>query len=370
MSDAVFLTGGTGFLGMELISRLLEREEGPEIFLAVRAADTDEADDRVARVLAQLYEDPPATASRLHPVRADLTASGMGLAAADRRALTAEIDRVVHCAAAISFTLPLDEARAINVDGTRRVLELASEVGGLERLVHVSTAYVCGRLTGPFAEDDPAPGEGFRNTYEQTKWEAEQLVNEAELPTAIVRPSVVVGESQGGWTSAFNVIYWPLQAFARGLLSDVPADPEGLIDLVPVDYVAELIDGVLFDPEVSGAFHAVAGEHAMTVSQLIERTCSALDREPPQLTDPNAMADDDPTAQFAGYFDIHTVFGNERARGVVANGGGPNGGAPPEPESYFRTLLDYGEHTRWGKSPLTRQAARARVAASDAAPSD
>jgi long-chain acyl-CoA synthetase len=166
------------------------------------------------------------------------------------------------------------------------------------------------------------------------------------------------------------VIYWPLQAFARGLLSDVPADPEGLIDLVPVDYVAELIDGVLFDPEVSGAFHAVAGEHAMTVSQLIERTCSALDREPPQLTDPNAMADDDPTAQFAGYFDIHTVFGNERARGVVANGGGPNGGAPPEPESYFRTLLDYGEHTRWGKSPLTRQAARARVAASDAAPSD
>ena len=370
MSDAIFLTGGTGFLGMELISRLLEREEGPDIFLAVRAGDAGEADDRVTKVLAQLYDDPPATASRLHPIRADLTASGMGLAAADRRKLTAEIDRVVHCAAAISFTLPLDEARAINVDGTRRVLELASEVGGLERLVHVSTAYVCGRLSGPFAEDDPAPGEGFRNTYEQTKWEAEQLVAEAGLPSAIVRPSVVVGESLGGWTSAFNVIYWPLQAFARGLLSDVPADPEGLIDLVPVDYVAELIDRVLFDPDVAGAFHAVAGEHAMTVSDVIERTCSALDREPPRMTDPAAMADDDPTAQFAGYFDIHTVFGNERARGVVASGGGPNGGGPPEPESYFRTLLDYGEHTRWGKKPLTRQAARARVAASDGAPSD
>lgn len=358
MSDAIFLTGGTGFLGMELISRLLEREEGPDIFVAVRASDAGEADDRVAKVLAQLYDDPPATASRLHPVRAELTAPGLGLAAADRRTLSAEVDRVVHCAAAISFTLPLDEARGINVEGTRRVLELANEMGGLERLVHVSTAYVCGRLSGHFGEDDPAPGEGFRNTYEQTKWEAELLVAEAaaELSCAIVRPSVVVGESQGGWTSAFNVIYWPLQAFARGLLSDVPADPEGMIDLVPVDYVAEVIDRVLFEPEVAGVFHAVAGEHAMTVSELIERTCSALDRQPPRLTTPGTMAPDDPAAQFAGYFDIHTRFGNERARGVLSNGGGP-----PAPESYFRTLLDYGEHTRWGKSPLTRQAARARV---------
>ena len=103
----------------------------------------------------------------------------------------------------------------------------------------------------------------------------------------------------------------------------------------------------------------------MTVTELIERTCSALVREPPRLTPPDTMAPDDPAAQFTGYFDIHTHFGNERARGVLANGGGP-----PEPESYFRTLLDYGEHTRWGKKPLTRQGARARVAVPDAPPSD
>jgi len=366
MSDAVFLTGGTGFLGMELIAHLLEQEDGPDVFLGVRAADAGEADDRVAKLLGQLYDDPPATASRLRPVRAELTAPGLGLAAADRRALCAQVDRVVHCAAAISFTLPLDEARQINVEGTRSVLELASEISGLERLVHVSTAYVCGRVSGRFAEDKPGPGDGFRNTYEQTKWEGELLVAgaAAELPCAIVRPSIVAGESQGGWTSAFNVIYWPLQAFARGLLSEVPADPEGIIDLVPVDYVAEVIERVLFEPEVDGAFHAVAGEHAMTVSELIERTCSALDRQPPRLTTPGTMAPDDPAAQFASYFDVHTRFGDERARGLLAGAG------PPAPASYFPALLDYGEHTRWGKAPLTRQAARARAAAPAARPSD
>ena len=39
----------------------------------------------------------------------------------------------------------------------------------------------------------------------------------------VVRPSIVVGESDSGWTPAFKVIYWPLRAFARGLLAEVPA---------------------------------------------------------------------------------------------------------------------------------------------------
>ncbi len=359
MSDAVFLTGGTGFLGMELIGRLLERDEGPDVFVAVRARDAGEADERVKKLLTQLYDDPPAGASRLRPVRAELTAPGLGLDAADRRAITAATDRVVHCAASVEFTLPLPEAREINVEGTRRVLELAHEMDGLERFVHVSTAYVCGRLAGPFEEDQEAPGDDFRNTYEQTKWEGEQAIAESGLPYAIVRPSVVVGEASGGWTSTFNVIYWPLQAFARGLFTEIPADPEGIIDLVPVDYVAEVIEGALFQPGAAGgAFHAVAGERALTVTELIEHTCGALDKKPPELTPPGTLGADHPAAVFEPYFDIHTRFGDRRARGLL-----PNGSGPPQPQDYMPGLIDYGLETRWGKKPLTRQAARARAAA-------
>ena len=58
-----------------------------------------------------------------------------------------EVTTVVHCGASISFDLPLEEARRINVDGTRAVLDLAGRAGA--RVVHVSTAYVAGAQPGP-----------------------------------------------------------------------------------------------------------------------------------------------------------------------------------------------------------------------------
>ncbi len=89
-------------------------------------------------------------------------------------------DEIIHCAASVSFDLPLDEARAVNTAGAARVAELAARTAvrgnGLRRIVHVSTAYVAGQRTGTFGEDQMTIGLPFRNTYEQTKHEAEQLL--------------------------------------------------------------------------------------------------------------------------------------------------------------------------------------------------
>ena len=63
----------------------------------------------------------------------------------------------------------------------------------------------------------------------------------SDLPLVIARPSIVVGDRYSGWTPAFNVIYWPLRAFARGMLDEVPANPDGVVDVVPVDYVADAL---------------------------------------------------------------------------------------------------------------------------------
>jgi nucleoside-diphosphate-sugar epimerase len=354
MSDALLLTGGTGFLGMELIARLLERDEGPEIYLLVRAEDATGAEARVRELLARLYDERPDSARRLHAIAGELTAAGLGLSRRHRAEVVASVDRVVHCAASISFSQPLELARAVNVTGTRGVLELARELPGLERFVHVSTAYVAGRLPGVFGELDVG-GINFRNTYEQTKLEAEVAVTaSSDLPTAIVRPSIVVGEADSGWTSAFNVLYWPLQAFARGLLREVPADPDGIVDMVPVDYVADVIERVAFTPGAAGRFHAVAGERALSVSELIEAVCGELDREPPRLASPGTLPPDHPAAVFAPYFDVQTRFDDRRAATLA--------GPAPDPRTYLAQLLAYGEAARWGKRPLTREAARVAAA--------
>ena len=144
-------------------------------------------------------------------MRADLTLPGLGLRRRAREALAGQVSEIVHGAASVSFVLPLDDARAINVDGTRRMLEfaeLARERGGLNRYGRDSTAYVCGNHTGRFTEHDLDMRQGFHNSYEQSKFEAEKLVRaHTDLPWTILRPSIVVGDRRSGSTSAFNVLY-------------------------------------------------------------------------------------------------------------------------------------------------------------------
>jgi len=57
---------------------------------------------------------------------------------------------------------------------------------------------------GRVRESQRYVGQSFRNTYEQTKLEAESLVDDSDLPTAILRPRIVVGDGATDWTPAFK----------------------------------------------------------------------------------------------------------------------------------------------------------------------
>jgi thioester reductase-like protein len=354
MNDGpVLLTGATGFLGMELLMRLLERSDR-DVVTVVRAADDREAEARMSGVLSTLFapEDVPAVRGRVRAVAGDLERRGLGLAAGARDRLTSEISAVAHCAASISFSLPLEDARRINVTGTHAVMGLASEAyarGALERVVHVSTAYVAGERDGRVRESQDYVGQSFRNTYEQTKLEAESLVNDSDLPTAILRPSIVVGDSATGWTPAFNVIYWPLMAFARNLLPTVPADPGGHVDIVCVDTVADALYTLLDGPIQHGTMHAVAGDDAVTNHELATMAASAFGREPPRFVEPG----DDPKSEeragaFVPYFRSRLLFDARRGRAL--------GFRPPPLKQYFGALMGYADRARWGKEPLPRWA--------------
>ncbi len=361
MSDAVLLTGATGFLGMELLARLIE-EGDRDVICLIRPGEQASAQERLAAVIARLYDEPPDSIARVRALAGDVAAPGLGLAPQDRATLRETVTSVVHCAASISFDNTLEQARTVNTGGALAMIELSREIaagGRLRRHLHVSTAYVAGRFHGLFRETDLDLGQGFRNTYEQSKFEAERAIGEAaaDLPLLIARPSIIVGDSHSGWTSAFNVIYWPMRAFSRGLMDEVAIDPEGVADIVPVDYVADGLMALLAQPDVGGTVALVAAAAAPTNAELIELACRQFGREPPRIVaDPaSRLADAD---LYVPYFGIGATLDDSRARELL----GPLGLSAPPLRDYFAKLIEYAERARWGKRAITRQAAAAAAA--------
>ena len=358
MSGAILLTGATGFLGMDALARLIERDRD-EVVVLVRAADDEAARARLDGVFARLYDEPPAGAARVSAVRGDLLEPGLGLSAGDRARLVGSVDRIVHCAASISFELPLEDAREINVRGVERVIELAREIaaaGSLRRFVHVSTAYVSGRHAGEFSEDDLDVGQEFRNTYERSKNEAERLLRAAagELPLAVARPSIVVGHSVSGWTSAFNVLYWPMRAFERGLLQEVPARADSIVDFVPVDYVTDGVLALLDDEAAVGTYNLVAGELALSAGELVTLHASLTGREPVRFVEVGEDRDGSLPAgaeTFAPYFDVRCRFADARAQLLLTSVGVEK----PDPREYLGRLIAYARASNWGKGAGTRE---------------
>jgi thioester reductase-like protein len=366
-TDAVLLTGTTGFVGTAVLLRYLERTDRPIVAL-VRATDPTDAARRVRAALADVVAPGlvDAYAARCRAVPADLLADGLGLPHSVRVELAHRCDEIVHCAASVTFDLPLDEARAVNAEGAARIAELAqltAESGaGLRRVVHVSTAYVAGRRDGTFGEDDITLNRPFRNTYEQTKHEAEQLLRAwtPALPLQIVRPSIVVGDRGTGWTRSFNVLYWPLKMFARGRLPVIPALADSPVDVVPVDYVADVVYGLADAP--AGTYHAVAGEHASTVREVIDLAAARFGQPAPAIVDPvlldEALARPMSALQrqslerarvFFPYFALGVRFDDRWARAILT----PAGVRAERLDGYFDRLMDYAQRAAWGRPALT-----------------
>ncbi|HWD84113.1 MAG TPA: SDR family oxidoreductase [Solirubrobacteraceae bacterium] len=365
----LLLTGVTGFLGIEVLARCLERDSRNVIAL-VRAPDDQSAQQRINDTLADALGDAAAEhEGRVQAVAADVSRPGLGLSGEKVRELAERTRTVVHCAASVSFAQPLACARQVNVGGTSEMLsfaEAAMQHGGLERYVHVSTAFVSGTHPGRFYEKDLYLGQGFRNTYEQSKCEAELLLRATQrLPVTVLRPSIVVGDRHTGWTAAFNVIYWPLRAFAKGLLKAVPAVPTSPLDVVPVDYVADAIHALAQHPAAAGhTYHLTAGAATTSLGEIAAIASDYFDQPTPQLIPPADfdLGAVDPARQrvfaeaaaYFPYFSVQTRFDNRQTRALLD----PLGIHATPLSDYLDRLLDFATHSLWGKRPITRAQAR------------
>lgn len=362
--ELILVTGATGFLGVQLVRVLLEQRPTARLALLIR--------DRAGQSGGQRAESfiSPADRGRVQVYSGDVSKHGCGLDTESYLALQAETTRVVHSAATVRFDHSLDEARRINVEGTRHILDFAAGSRKLRSLTYVGTAYVAGERSDLVREDELAVGQTYRNTYEQTKAEAEALVRSrlGEIPGVILRPSIIVGDSRTGVTSSFKMMYWPLKIYARRLWRTVPGYPDAVLDIVPVDFVAKALARLLFEEAAMGStVHLCAGpQRSATIDQVAHRAMEYFNGPEPRYVDPKfffavirpllflslwgrkrrVLRDG---RAYRDYFTMRMQFDTSNAERLLQ----PAGVTPPPVLDYLDRLFEYCVASDWGRKPVS-----------------
>jgi thioester reductase-like protein len=339
------LTGFPGFIGRRLARRLLD----------------DDPDARVVALVEQRMLDAARrTADAIDPDRiellvGDISRRRLALADEDWDRLRAEVTHVFHLAAIYDLAVPLEVAQRVNVDGTGNVLELCVAAERLERLMYVSTAYVAGLRHGVVYEHELALGQEFKNHYESTKFQAELWVRELmhRVPTTILRPAIVVGDSRTGETEKFDGPYYLLRTIARLHHSGLPVPQFGKADasfnVVPVDYVVGALAAMAGDGRAEDeTLHLVDPEPLPTreLVSLLSREYagrSPRGRIPPQaaaaalrLAVVRGMVGDTPRESIV-YLNHAVTFDARRALDLLA----PHDLRPPRFADYVGAMVGY-----------------------------
>jgi long-chain acyl-CoA synthetase len=270
MKKVIFMTGATGLIGGHLIHHYLDDKEVTKIYVLARGNNDQVAAKKVFRTLKAFspHEDNPDSGNKIRIITGDIAEKNLALSDANYNMISNEITHIIHSAANVKFQQSLDSAMLVNYDGTKNVFELARTANaksGLSKVAYISTAYACGNHQGVFYENDSFKPILFANPYEESKHKADAYVQTLfnELPVTIFRPSIIVGDSQSGITTAFNGLYAPLELICKRLLRFMPGYESTPMDIVPVDYVSKAIVTIMNQGNSSDGkvFHLTTGRN-------------------------------------------------------------------------------------------------------------
>ena len=343
------VTGYPGFIGKRLVGGLLDRD--PELRVVVLV------EPRMATVARTLTAGEP----RIEVLVGDIAVRGLGLTDADRERLAAELTHVFHLAAIYDLAVPVELAQRVNVAGTGNVLELCLAAERLERLAYVSTAYVSGRRHGVVYEHELVMGQAFKNHYESTKFQAEVWVRQLmdRVPTTVLRPAIVVGDSRTGETQKFDGPYYLLRTISRAEQAGRPVVQFGAsgapFNVVPVDFVVKAIATAAFDPAAVGETLHLVDPKPLTTRELVVVLSQAYARRAPVGRVPPTLVEHGlrwrrvrelfggtPRESIA-YLNHIVNFDTRRAVDLL----GPHGLQPPRFEAYADAIVAFfREHER------------------------
>lgn len=232
--DEVVFTGFPGFIASQLIQK--HAEQNKMISAIILPSEREKAEKEARRIQKET------NCRSIKLIEGDITANGLGLNDADTAYLQEKKVTFWHLAAIYDLAVPRDLAWKVNVDGTRHINGFVAELSHLERYMYFSTAYVAGNREGVICEDELIRPQAFKNFYEETKFEAELLVEKTKkkLPVTIIRPGIVRGHSVTGETIKFDGPYFFLNLIDRVKFSPVVpyiGYSTSFINVVPIDYI-------------------------------------------------------------------------------------------------------------------------------------
>lgn len=371
---SVLMTGVTGTVGGAVLRELIAQRPGLVIYCLVRPQGEKNARER----LSAITERP-----NVHVIAGDVTLPWCGMTTDQMTQLSKSgVDTILHCAASINLSLTSDAEREVwdvNYFGTEQVVALAELLGA--GLHFVSTMYIAG-TANQLPEAHASPDRLFRNPYEGSKAETEELVIESGLRFSIYRLGIVIGDAESGAIGHFSGYYsffapfWELRALIAGAKEEKRAryqdagifyDGDWLhlpvslncsansrLSLVPIDWVARTLVVLLERPPTGKFFHLVPPD-PRRVEWVIERSLEILHitgvrfRETQECTGVLAAvqrAMDRATAQFLGYITHEAAFATGNVPRVLGDTHPPPPTITPQ---MLRSCLEYAIQRNFGR---------------------
>lgn len=300
----IFITGGAGFLGWELVKELLKEEKDARIYLLVRDKRGVPPKKRIMRLVYKDYEKNQRKniLKRIKVIEGDITKKDLGIKKPLLKKLCKKIDVIYHSAALCEFGSKWPVIKKINVDGTKNILDFANACKKnkkFEAFNHISTVGVAGKSKGVFYENDLDKGQEFDNTYERSKFEAEKLCHRYRkkgLSITILRPGLITGISGTGEVSEFQMPYQVLHVASLELFNELPVNTDVRYGFVPVDYVARAIWLVSKQAACNETYNLV-NKHNISVRHFLNQACQYFRIKRPKLV-PEKKYD---FSQFTGF---------------------------------------------------------------------
>ncbi len=287
---SVLVTGFPIYVARRLVGELISG--GDRVWLLSRGKFLEQATAFAKDVNSRWGAE---SGGRVTILEGDILDVDLGLSGAQVRELHAEVDEVHHIAAIRYLGARTRKMRLVNVEGLRETLEFCLGMRNLKRICHWSTAFVAGDRGGTVYEHELMEGQRFRNEFERSKADAEVLARTAmdRLPITIIRPAIVVGDSETGEVDRFDGPYLLvnriLQAPANTSVA-LPAKGRYPLNVVPADYVVRAARLLARHPDAVGRTCHLVDGNPLTARGFFDAVADAAGQPRPHVALPGGIA--------------------------------------------------------------------------------